>query len=114
MSKHTAVTLPARKTPPTDMREPANRRRVKDVLPVIRLTEPPGQKEPTDDPLFTHALASVRRAPLGRILAGAALTCVTALAAGCGSSASPAPTPTKTITVRATPAASAGAAAGTA
>jgi hypothetical protein len=54
------------------------------------------------------------RAPLGRILAGAALTCVTALAAGCGSSASPAPTPTKTITVRATPAASAGAAAGTA
>ena len=54
------------------------------------------------------------REPLGRILAGTALTCVTALAAGCGSSASPAPTPTKTITVRATPAASARAAAGTA
>jgi hypothetical protein len=53
---------------------------------------------------------------LGRVLAGAffrralaraALTCVTALAAGCGSSGSPAAAPTKTITVRTTPAASA-------
>ncbi len=41
------------------------------------------------------------------MLAGAALTCVTALAAGCGSSGTPAAAPTKTITVRATPAASA-------
>jgi hypothetical protein len=48
-----------------------------------------------------------------RIFAGAALSCVAALAAGCGSSATPAATPTKTITVRATPAASASAAAGT-
>ncbi len=48
-----------------------------------------------------------------RTLAGAALPCVTVLAAGCGSSGSPAPAPTKTITVRATPAASASAAAGT-
>ena len=48
-----------------------------------------------------------------RILAGAALTCITALAAGCGSSGRPAATPTRTITVRATPAASASAAAGT-
>jgi hypothetical protein len=53
------------------------------------------------------------RAGLRRVLAGGALTCVTALAAGCGSSASPAPSPTKTITVRATPAASASAVAGT-
>jgi hypothetical protein len=50
---------------------------------------------------------------LRRALAGAALPCVTVLAAGCGSSGSPAPAPTKTITVRATPAASASAAAGT-
>jgi hypothetical protein len=48
-----------------------------------------------------------------RTLAGAALPCITVLAAGCGSSGSPAPAPTKTITVRATPAASASAAAGT-
>jgi hypothetical protein len=48
-----------------------------------------------------------------RALAGAALTCVTALAAGCASSGSPAAAPTRTITVRATPAASASAAAGT-
>jgi hypothetical protein len=48
-----------------------------------------------------------------RILAGAALSCVPALAGGCGSSGSPAATPTKTITVRATPAASASTAAGT-
>jgi hypothetical protein len=48
-----------------------------------------------------------------RTLAGAALPCVTVLAAGCGSGGSPAPAPTKTITVRATPAASASAAAGT-
>ncbi len=41
------------------------------------------------------------------MLAGAALTCVTALAAGCGSSGTPAAAPTRTITVRATPAASA-------
>jgi hypothetical protein len=41
------------------------------------------------------------------MLAGAALTCVAALAAGCGSGGSPAAAPTKTITVRATPAASA-------
>jgi hypothetical protein len=53
------------------------------------------------------------RADLRRVLAGGALTCVAALAAGCMSSASPAPAPTKTITVRATPAASASAAAGT-
>jgi Protein of unknown function (DUF4232) len=53
------------------------------------------------------------RAALRRILAGGALTCVTALAAGCGTSASPAPAPTKTITVRTTPAASASAVAGT-
>jgi Protein of unknown function (DUF4232) len=53
------------------------------------------------------------RADLRRVLAGGALTCVAALAAGCGSSPSPAPAPTKTITVRATPAASASAAAGT-
>jgi hypothetical protein len=56
---------------------------------------------------------ALARADLRRVLAGGALTCVTALAAGCGSSASPAPAPTKTITVRATPAASASAAAGT-
>ena len=56
---------------------------------------------------------ALARADLRRVLAGGALTCVTALAAGCGSSASPAPSPTKTITVRATPAASASAAAGT-
>jgi hypothetical protein len=49
------------------------------------------------------------RSGLRRVLAGGALTCVAALAAGCGSSASPAPAPTKTITVRATPAASASA-----
>jgi hypothetical protein len=48
-----------------------------------------------------------------RILAGAALSCVPALAGGCGSSGRPAATPTKTITVRATPAASASIAAGT-
>jgi hypothetical protein len=48
-----------------------------------------------------------------RTLAGAALPCVTVLAAGCGSSGSPAPAPTKTIIVRATPAASASAASGT-
>ena len=53
------------------------------------------------------------RADLRRVLAGGALTCVAALAAGCVSSASPAPAPTKTITVRATPATSASAAAGT-
>jgi Protein of unknown function (DUF4232) len=56
---------------------------------------------------------ALARADLRRVLAGGALTCVTALAAGCGSSASPAPAPTKTITVRATPAVSASAAAGT-
>jgi hypothetical protein len=56
---------------------------------------------------------ALARADLRRVLAGGALTCVTALAAGCGSSASPAPAPTKTITVRATPAASASAVAGT-
>ena len=56
---------------------------------------------------------ALARADLRRVLAGGALTCVTALAAGCASSASPAPAPTKTITVRATPAASASAAAGT-
>src|SRR6266852_5852381 len=50
---------------------------------------------------------------LRRVLAGAALTCVTALAAGCGSSGSPAAAPTKTITVKATPAASASTAAAT-
>ncbi len=47
------------------------------------------------------------------MLAGAALTCVAALAAGCGSSGSPAAAPTKTITVRTTPAASASSAAST-
>jgi hypothetical protein len=50
---------------------------------------------------------------LRRIHAGAALTCVAALAAGCGSGGSPAATPTKTITVKATPAASASSAAAT-
>lgn len=44
---------------------------------------------------------------LRRVLAGAALVWVSALAAGCGSSGSPAAAPTKTITVKATPAASA-------
>jgi hypothetical protein len=48
---------------------------------------------------------------LWRVLAGAALPCVAALAAGCGSSGSPAAAPTKTITVKATPAASASTAA---
>ena len=48
-----------------------------------------------------------------RTLAGAALTCAAALAAGCGSSGSPAAAPTKTITVRATPAAPASTAATT-
>ncbi len=47
------------------------------------------------------------------MLAGAALTCAAALAAGCGSSGSPAATPTKTITVKATPAAPASTAAAT-
>ncbi len=46
-----------------------------------------------------------------RMLAGAALTCAAALAAGCGSSGSPAAAPTKTITVSATPAAPASTAA---
>jgi len=50
-------------------------------------------------------------ATLRRVLAGAALTSVAALAAGCGSNGSPAATPTKTITVRAIPAASASTAA---
>ncbi len=49
--------------------------------------------------------------PLWRVLAGAALPCLAALAAGCGSSGSPAPAPTKTITVKATAAASASTAA---
>jgi hypothetical protein len=48
---------------------------------------------------------------LRRVLAGAALPCVAALAAGCGSSGSPAAAPTKTITVKASPAASASTAA---
>jgi hypothetical protein len=48
---------------------------------------------------------------LRRVLAGVALPCVAALAAGCGSSGSPAAAPTKTITVRATPAAPASTAA---
>ena len=43
--------------------------------------------------------------PLGRLLAGAALLCAAALAAGCGSNGSPAAAPTKTITVKTTPAA---------
>ena len=47
------------------------------------------------------------------MLAGAALTCAAALAAGCGSSGSPAAAPTKTITVSATPAAPASTAAAT-
>ncbi len=47
------------------------------------------------------------------MLAGAALTCAAALAAGCGSGGSPAAAPTKTITVKATPAASASSAAAT-
>ena len=47
------------------------------------------------------------------MLAGAALTCAAALAAGCGSNGSPAATPTKTITVKATPAAPASPAAAT-
>ena len=50
---------------------------------------------------------------LRRVLAGAALPCIAALAAGCGSSGSPAAAPTKTITVKATPAASATTAAAT-
>jgi hypothetical protein len=50
---------------------------------------------------------------LRRILAGAALPCIAALAAGCGSSGSPAAAPTKTITVKVTPAASAPTAAAT-
>ena len=49
-------------------------------------------------------------AALRRLLAGAALTCAAAPAAGCGSSGSPAAAPTKTITVQATPAAPASAA----
>ena len=52
-----------------------------------------------------------RSAALGRMLAGAALTCAAPLAAGCGSSGSPAAAPTRTITVRATPAAPASTAA---
>ena len=52
-------------------------------------------------------------ATLRRSLAGAALTCAAALAAGCGSGGSPAAAPTKTITVRATPAAPASTAAAT-
>ena len=47
-----------------------------------------------------------RSTTLWRVLAGASLSCVAALA-GCGSSGSPAAAPTKTITVKATPAASA-------
>ena len=47
------------------------------------------------------------------MLAGAALTCAAALAAGCGSSGSPAAAPTKTIIVSATPAAPASTAAAT-
>jgi hypothetical protein len=47
------------------------------------------------------------------MLAGAALTCVAAFAAGCGSGGSPAAAPTKTITVKVTPAASASSAAAT-
>ena len=43
--------------------------------------------------------------PLRRLLAGAALLCAAALAAGCGSNGSPAAAPTKTITVKAPPAA---------
>ncbi len=43
--------------------------------------------------------------PLRRLLAGAALLCAAALAAGCGSNGSPAAAPTKTITVKTTPAA---------
>lgn len=40
---------------------------------------------------------------LRRLLAGAALLCAAALAAGCGSNGSPAAAPTKTITVKAAP-----------
>ncbi len=52
-----------------------------------------------------------RSATLRRVLAGAALPCVAALAAGCGNSGSPAAAPTRTITVKATPAAPASTAA---
>ena len=38
-----------------------------------------------------------------RAIAGAALTCIAALAAGCGASSSPAAAPTKTVVVTATP-----------